>query len=116
MTSPPWSIDYHDGSANGFHARDAGEGATFEYVPVRPEQSSTGFYSGGEPKRGAVTTAALDALWAQIATLEADGSLRTTERGKGTGAFSLRDATGTRDFIVKRSPALAAFDELIARL
>ena len=110
----PWSIDYHDGSANAFHARDAGDGATFEYVPVRPEQSSTGLYSGGEPKRGALTPAAVASLWAQIATLE--GSLRTTERGKGTGAFSLRDATGTRDFIVQRSPALAAFDELIARL
>jgi hypothetical protein len=116
VTSTPWSIDYHDGSANAFHARDAGDGATFKYVPVRPEYSSTGLYSGGEPKRGALTAAAVDALWAQIAALEADGSLRMTERGKGTGAFTLRDASGGRYFIVQRSPALAAFDELIARL
>jgi hypothetical protein len=116
VTSPPWSIDYHDGSGNGFHARDAGDGPSFEYVPVRPEHSSTGRYSGGDPKRGALAPATVDALWAQLHALEADVSLRTTERGKRTGAFSLRDASGSRDFIVQRGPALAAFDDLIARL
>lgn len=116
MTSPPWSIDYHDGNGNGFHARDDGMGATFEYIPVQPEHSSSGLYSGGARKSGVLDAAAVSALWTQLASLEAERSLRTTERGKGTGAFTLRDAAGNRDFIVQRAPAVAAFDALLARL
>ncbi len=116
MTSPPWSIDYRDGSANAFRARDDGRSATFEFVPVTPEQSSTGRYSGGAPKSGPLAAADVEALWALVHALDDDGAVHTTERGKGTGAFSLRDATGTRDYIVQRCPALAALDELITRL
>ena len=113
---PPWSFSYHDGNGNAYHLRDAGSGAMFEYLPVRPEHSSTGRYSGGEPRSGPIDASTAAALWAQIATLEADTALHITERGKDTGAFSFRDATGDRGFTIKRSFPLAAFDALIARL
>lgn len=116
MTSLPWSIAYHDGSANAFHARDDGTGASFEYVPVTAEQSSSGCYFGGEPKRGPFVQADVDAVWAKIRALEDDRARHTTDRRKGSGAFSLHDARGTRDFIVQHCPALAALDAIIAGL
>src|SRR5262245_39969007 len=47
----PWKVTYHDGAGNGFQFWQDAEGGEvrFDYSPVRPEQSSTGFYSGGEP-------------------------------------------------------------------
>jgi len=113
---PPWSLDYHDGSGNAFRARDDGSGAHYEYLPVRPEHSSTGRYSGGSPKRGPLSEATVSALWDRARTLEADTSLRAEHRAKGTGALALRDAAGTRELIIQRSAGLEALDALIAAL
>jgi hypothetical protein len=115
--SAPWSVTYHDGSANGFRFwQDAGGGgARFEYTPVRPENSSTGFYSGGEPKSGRLSDRRARALWRWVRRLEADASLHTDSRMKGTGAFSLSEpAGGTREFIVKGSALLSEFDKFLA--
>ncbi len=118
MTTPagPWSITYADGSANAYHlASDGGgDGATLEYRPVTPAQSSSGQYSGGEPRRGRLDAAQVIELWRQLAALEANPKLHTTDRMKGTGAFQLTDAAGSRAFIIQRGPALLAFDALLA--
>jgi hypothetical protein len=113
----PWSVTYHDGSGNGLRFRkDAeGEGAQFEYTPVRPENSSTGSYSGGEPKSGRMSERRARELWRWVRRLEADASLRADSRMKGTGAFSLTEpAGGAREFIVKRSAPLSEFDKFLA--
>lgn len=116
MTTPagPWAIAYADGSANAYHLASDGAGATFEYRPVTAAQSSTGQYSGGEPRRGKLDAAQVAELWRQLAALEANPKLHTTDRMKGTGAFQVTDAAGTRAFIIRRGPALLAFDELLA--
>lgn len=42
---------YADGSANRYIITPD----QLEYIPVRPEESSTGMYSGGEPKKVSLT-------------------------------------------------------------
>ena len=107
------SIVYSDGSANAYHFAIDGDVATFEYRPVTPERSSTGMYSGGEPRAGKLDLAQVAELRRQIRDLESSSELHSADRGKGTGAFHLTDAAGTCDFIIARGPALLAFDELV---
>ncbi|MBA3392513.1 MAG: hypothetical protein H0T89_07715 [Deltaproteobacteria bacterium] len=116
MTDPAgsWSIEYADGSANAYRIANDGGGATFEYRPVTAAQSSTGRYSGGEPRRGDLDAAQVAELWRQVAALEANPKLQTTDRMKGTGSFRVTDAAGARAFIILRGPALLAFDALLA--
>jgi len=110
------SITYSDGSANGYVFTADGDGATFAYHPVRPEHSSTGMYSGGDPRSGRLDATKLARLRELVAALETDASLHLTERGKGTGRFAVIDERGTRDFIIARGPALLAFDDFVRAL
>ncbi|MEO8700797.1 MAG: hypothetical protein ABI867_12180 [Kofleriaceae bacterium] len=106
-----WSIAYADGAANAYRIWQAGDGdAQFEYIPVTPERSSTGHYSGGPPRAGTLTAAQVTELWRQLAELEREP--RADERCKGDGAFRIDD----RSFLVARGPLLLAFDGWLAKL
>jgi hypothetical protein len=50
--------EYADGSANLYLLTET----SLEYLPVKPEESSTGMYSGGDPKKVAVTPAEFNEL------------------------------------------------------
>lgn len=113
----PWKLHVADGSANAYHLECAGEGqqVSFKYVPVTPEQSSTGMYSGGSPREEslAATDARLDALWKTLYALDSNEAVHVADRAKGTGAIAWENAKGKHDFIVKRGPEL---DALLAQL
>jgi len=111
-----WSISYSDGSANGYRFEGERDGATFEYIPVRPEQSSTGMYSGGEPRAGRLAAPAVEALRGRVTALEANAALHVADRMKGTGRFAVDDGGGVRTFIIRRGPELSAFDAFVASL
>ena len=111
----PWSVTYHDGSGNGFRfwQETKDDCAHFEYSPITPETSSTGRYSGGDPKKGRMDGRHAGELWRRIGSLESDTSLRRDSRIKGSGAFSLKTATGTRQFIVNDGRLLREFNEFL---
>jgi hypothetical protein len=101
------SISYSDGSANAY--RFWGDGR-FEYDPVTPKRSSTGMYSGGDPRAGTLDAGQIAELWQRVQALAANTTLHVEDRAKGTGSFHIVDETGTRSFIVERGPDLAAWD------
>ena len=111
----PWSVTYHDGSGNQlrFRQESGTQAARFVYDPVRPEHSSSGSYSGGEPAEGTVDKPQVVALWSRLRALEADPSLRAPSRMKGTGDFSLTTPGGTSTFIIMRGPRLAELDAFV---
>ncbi|MDP1829359.1 MAG: hypothetical protein Q8L48_39200 [Archangium sp.] len=118
MTDAPWStIGVADGSAN-FHrfTRGADGRVQYAYVPVTPEQSSTGFYSGGPPRAEdlAPNDPRLVALWDLLGKLEADQSKHTPDRAKGTGAISWDGPAGKRAFIIQRGAELDGLLKLLA--
>ncbi len=115
MSAPSgaWSLEYADGSANAYRIKGDGDGARFKYLPVTPERSSTGMYSGGAPRDAHLDAAQTAGLWRRVGALEAATHLQTADRMKGTGAFHVTDAGGTRAFIILRGPELLAFDELV---
>ena len=111
----PWILHYADGAANvyRFAQSAAGGPVSFEYVPVTPEQSSTGTYSGGEPRKAelAASDPRVAELWRRVEALEADTASHGPDRNKGTGAFSISTPAGKRAFIVEQG---AALDEIHA--
>jgi len=56
----------------------------------------------------------VDELWRRIEALEADPTLHTDARAKGTGAFRMTTPTGDRQLIIKAGTALAGFDAFVA--
>lgn len=87
--APPWSVDVADGSGNVFHCEHAvGDAPRYEYRPVTPEQSSTGTYSGGEPRAGTLDADEVDALWRLVEAAAAATAGHTDARAKGTVALA----------------------------
>jgi len=87
-------------------------------VPVQPEQSSTGDYSGGPPRKEdlAADDARLVELWTLLRKLEADETKHTPDRAKGTGAIAWESLSGKRDFIIKRGAELNVLLDLLAKI
>jgi hypothetical protein len=114
----PWTLVYADGSANVYTFKQPAAGAdvVFEYDPVRPEESSTGMYSGGEPRTASIPAAdpRVAELWNRVEKLEATTTLHQPDRGKGTGAFALTTPAGTRQFIIAMGAELSDFHAFAA--
>ncbi|HKY63539.1 MAG TPA: hypothetical protein VJR29_08980 [bacterium] len=115
---PPWSLAYSDGSANRYRfGQDTKGGETqFEYLPIRPEESSTGTYSGGEARQGRLDAKQTAQLQQWLGKLEKNKALHTADRAKGTGAFTLNSGDETRSFIIQDSPELRDFNEFLKKL
>lgn len=87
--APPWTLHVADGSANVYYCEHvAGSAPRFEYRPVTPEHSSTGTYSGGDPRAGSLTPAQVEALWREVALAVADPATHMTDREKGSVAIT----------------------------
>jgi len=114
----PWTVNYHDGNGNGFRFwRDfKNKEVQFEYIPVRPDESSSGRYSGGEKKKGHLDGPGVQELWQWIGRLQTDASIQTNARAMGTGAFSLVHESRTENFIVKDGSQLREFNEFLGAL
>ncbi len=116
-TDAPWSrIVIADGSANVYRLTREPNGRTqFLYEPITKEQSSSGMYDGGPPRREdlGLDDARLAELWTLLQKLEADAQLHTPDRTKGTGAIHWVSPAGNRDFII---PLGAELDGLLAVL
>jgi len=111
-----WKLAYNDGSANGYRFDAAGDGATYRYKPVRPEESSTGMYSGGDPREGALDATTVATLWQHVRALEQATQHHVEARAKGTGQFWIDDERGERGFIYAMSDELSAFDAFLRAL
>ena len=111
-----WRIGYSDGAGNAYSFIADNTDARFVYDPVTPDRSSTGTYSGGEPRAGMLDAMQVFTLWRLVRALAANPALHVADRGKGTGAFRVSDADGERSFIILRGAELAAFDSFAAAL
>jgi hypothetical protein len=114
--TPPWSIRYSDGAANSYSIDGDGDGARLVYRPIRPEESSTGTYSGGDPRSGRLDAAQVATLWQRVAALEGNRAIHQEDRNKGTGMFNVKDATGERGFIIQMGADIRAFDDYLREL
>lgn len=116
LPTPPWRVHFADGSANRTELWQTHVGAPicFAYRPVTPAESSTGLYSGGSPREGALEPEGFEALWAELGRLEASPDLHAPSRMKGTGMFHVQQDGAERTFLVTRD-ALTRWAALLSR-
>jgi hypothetical protein len=76
---------YADGSANVYTLT----GTALAYDPVRPEESSTGTYSGGEPKTVTLTTSQADSLRVLMDQAFSHNAVHIPDRVKGSGLVGI---------------------------
>jgi len=118
LEPPPWSVRYADGSGNVTRLWMAPGDLrmSWSYAPVTPMMSSSGTYSGGSPGEGQASEAQATALWGLLRTIEADPSLHSARREKGTGALSVTTPAGRGEVLVRRSAALTELDALVVEI
>jgi len=114
----PWSLNYSDGSGNltRFWQESGAQDVQFSYDPVKPHESSSGTYSGGEPSKGTLTAQRTQDFWQRTRQLQSNNELHAASRMKGTGAFDLTTPEGTNSFLIANSAELKAFDTFVQSL
>lgn len=76
---------YDDGNANAYIMT----ADSLEYVPVKPEESSTGFYSGGEAKKIAITPEESASIRALLESARLNSTIHIPARIKASGVITL---------------------------
>ncbi len=91
------SYSYSDGNGNSYSISKN----SFEYIPVKPEESSTGTYSGGAPVKNTPSSVNFQKLASLIQSASEAKSEHTEQRGKGTARIETRDGTATTSFVLQ---------------
>ena len=100
----PWTVIVSDGAGNDTTiTQPPGGPVTWRYRPVTPAESSTGFYSGGEPASGTLAPTQVDALWTLVRA--ARGGPADRGRDKGTFLVEVASPNGSRAVVVQRRDA-----------
>jgi hypothetical protein len=97
-------LRYIDGNNNAYVI----EADRLSYEPVTPAQSSSGTYSGGEPKRAAITSDQHASITALIDRIVTDGANHLATRPMGCGTIVRGDTRVCFD-----SPAKAELERLL---
>ena len=82
---------YSDGNGNSYKIGFLHE-KSFEYVPVKPEQSSSGEYDGGKPVSKSITDDDLQKIVAAFNLAFNNSSIHIQNRIKGTGLIIKKQA------------------------
>ena len=83
------NYEYADGSANLYLLTET----SLEYLPVKPEDSSTGMYSGGDPKTVTVTPLEYNELKDLFDEALEKTSIHIQDRMKTSGMISMMGST-----------------------
>lgn len=108
--SPQPELTYADGSANRYVISST----QLNYIPVKPEESSTGMYSGGEPATVTINAQQYAALKTLFEKALAQTDQQITDRIKTSGLVAIQNGTERREAILK--PGSPIFIELEAEL
>ena len=112
----PWTVLFADGSNNNFTFGQTAEDApaTFAYVPVTPEQSSSGLYSGGQPKQGNLNPEQSAALWEWVNRMAADTEAHLVDqRPKGSGQVDVQSGEQEQSFVLANGETLKGFGAFV---
>ena len=93
----PTQYQYADGSANLYIITPD----SLEYVPVKPAESSTGMYSGGDPKKVALKTEEFRNVRALVEAAKKNHAVHIPDRIKTSGMITTISGTEKTHFILK---------------
>lgn len=100
-------FEYADGNANRYILTNN----QLEYIPVKPEESSSGIYSGGTPISITITQEKRHQIQEAIQLLIDNPKLHLPNRVKMSGL--LRNRTENVSVIIKPGPELSTLDSLL---
>lgn len=95
MTQPS-HYTYADGSANFYILTPS----SLEYKPVKPEESSSGLYNGGEPKKITITAEQFTSACEKLEAAINNSEVHIKDRIKMSGAISVSDGHNTKMYII----------------
>lgn len=84
LMSVQMQYEYADGSGNVYHLTTS----SLKYIPVTPDRSSSGRYSGGEPKEVKISEKEFARLSAALEGAIANASIQQQEREMMTGLIT----------------------------
>lgn len=106
-------FEYADGSANRYLISPD----SLSYVPVKPEESSTGMYSGGDPKAIRLTEDQYKQIKSVFDKAISNTADHMEDRIKTSGAISVMDSNGIRQYILKpNSSGISEIETLLKKL
>jgi hypothetical protein len=106
-------FEYADGSANRYII----SADSLVYDPVTPEESSTGMYSGGDPKAIALTPEQYKRIRVVFEKAINNTADHMKDRIKTSGEISVIDSHGNRQYILKPgSPGISEIETLLKEL
>lgn len=97
---------YADGSANRYIIT----ADTLEYDPVTPEESSTGTYSGGDPKSVSISAEQFESIGQLFDKAIANKAVHIADRMKTSGAISIVKGSNRTEAIL--APGCAEKDAI----
>jgi hypothetical protein len=108
------SYMYSDGNSNAYSVKET----EIKYDPVSKEESSSGHYSGGEPKAVIISPHELNKLTALFEEIIADSSCHQPKRSMGSGLLiRYNKTTAEKKVIIKfKSEQLGKIDAAMREL
>ena len=104
---------YIDGSNNSYLVSEN----QLKYRPIQPENSSSGFYSGGEPQETSISIEDLKQIQEAFAYAAQQLSDHQEKRVMGSGLIIIGTGENRQRFLIKRnSDAQKAVEELLKNL
>ncbi len=94
------SLNYADGSGNVYLVAKNPE-PYLEYKPVKPSQSSSGTYAGGQPVKRNITESRYGEILAAVQKAYANPDVQIAERVMMSGAVTLSSKDKSISFILK---------------
>lgn len=113
MSTASDNYQYADGSGNVYRLSSG----TLEYVPVTPERSSSGIYSGGEPQKADVTTEQFGDLKKLFEKAISDTPAHQQDREMMTGLIVVEGKSDTLRIVLKKdSPHRVQIETALKRI
>lgn len=104
---------YADGSANRYIITSE----TLEYDPVTPEESSTGTYSGGDPKTISISAEQFEAISRLLDDEVKNKAVHIEDRMKTSGAISVtRGSASTQVILAPGCAEKGAIESLLKKM
>lgn len=104
---------YADGNANVYIITSD----SLEYIPVKPEESSTGIYNGGEPKKIALSIQEFRNVSGLLEAAKKNNAIHIPDRIKTSGMITTLSGDEKTNFILKPgSKEISTIETLLKRL
>lgn len=108
----PIKIVYNDGNANSYII----EPNSFVYDPITPMESSSGVYSGGDPKDFSIDQEKFNAIFIKAEELSKKESIMIDSRQKGTGFLKLTFEKSEKSFYISNCTELDEFEKYLKNI